>query len=39
VITRAVTAYWGADGPARDRFFAFDKKTGDLVWASSPEVG
>ncbi|RFC48728.1 MAG: Outer membrane protein assembly factor BamB, contains PQQ-like beta-propeller repeat [Verrucomicrobia bacterium] len=39
VITRAVTAYWGADGPARDRFFAFDKKTGDLVWASSPGVG
>ena len=39
VITRAVTSYWGADGPARDRFFAFDKKTGELVWSSSPGVG
>jgi outer membrane protein assembly factor BamB len=39
VITRAVTSYWGADGPARDRFFAFDKKTGELVWASTPGVG
>lgn len=39
VITRAVNAYWGADGPAKDRFFAFDKRTGDLVWASTPGVG
>ena len=39
LLTRAVTSYWGADGPARDRFFAFDKKTGDFVWASTPGVG
>ncbi len=39
MITRAVTSYWGAEGPARDRFFAFDKKTGDLVWSSTPGVG
>ena len=26
----------GAHGPAADRFYAFDKKTGELVWASSP---
>lgn len=39
VITRAVNAYWGADGPAKDRFFAFDKRTGDLVWTSAPGVG
>ncbi len=39
LITRAVTSYWGADGPARDRFFAFDKNTGDLVWSSTPGVG
>jgi outer membrane protein assembly factor BamB len=36
VITRYITANWGAQGPAGDRFYAFDKKTGDLVWGSSP---
>ncbi len=39
VIIRGVTSYWGADGPARDRFFGFDKKTGDLLWSSTPGVG
>lgn len=36
VITRGITANWGAEGPGRDRFYAFDKRTGDLVWSSSP---
>ena len=36
VITRGITANWGANGPAADRFYAFDKKSGGLVWASSP---
>jgi outer membrane protein assembly factor BamB len=36
VITRGITANWGAQGPAADRFYAFDKKSGELVWASSP---
>ncbi len=36
VITRGITANWGANGPAADRFYAFDKKTGELVWSSSP---
>jgi outer membrane protein assembly factor BamB len=36
VITRGITANWGTQGPGADRFYAFDKKTGDLVWASSP---
>lgn len=36
VITRGITANWGANGPAGDRFYAFDKRTGDLVWSSSP---
>src|SRR5207247_2988475 len=36
VITRGITANWGAHGPAGDRFYAFDKKTGELVWSSSP---
>ncbi len=39
VIIHAVTSYWGADGPAKDRFLAFDKKTGELVWSSTPGVG
>ncbi len=36
VITRGITANWGTQGPAADRFYAFDKRTGGLVWASSP---
>jgi outer membrane protein assembly factor BamB len=36
VIARGITANWGAQGPAGDRFYGFDKKTGELVWASSP---
>ncbi|MEO8426962.1 MAG: PQQ-binding-like beta-propeller repeat protein, partial [Verrucomicrobiota bacterium] len=36
VITRGITANWGAHGPAGDRFYAFDKKTGELVWTSTP---
>jgi outer membrane protein assembly factor BamB len=36
VITRGITANWGAQGPAADRFYAFEKKSGGLVWASSP---
>lgn len=39
VILHAVTSYWGADGPARDRFLGFDKKTGELRWSSTPGVG
>lgn len=38
-IIRGVTSYWGAQGPARDRFFGFDKNTGELLWASTPGVG
>ena len=36
VITRGVTSAWGAHGAAGDRFYAFDKKTGQLVWSSAP---
>ncbi len=38
VIVRGVTSYWGKQGPARDRFLAFNKKTGAAVWASTPGV-
>ncbi|MEI6233758.1 MAG: PQQ-binding-like beta-propeller repeat protein [Planctomycetota bacterium] len=37
VIVSCTTANWGANGPAANRFYAFDKKTGDLVWASNTE--
>jgi outer membrane protein assembly factor BamB len=36
VMTRGITANWGANGPAADRFYAFDKRTGEHVWASTP---
>ncbi len=36
VITHGITANWGANGPAADRFYAFDKKSGELVWFSTP---
>jgi outer membrane protein assembly factor BamB len=36
VITRGITSNWGAQGPASDRFYAFDKRTGDLVWSATP---
>ena len=36
LITRGIMANWGAQGPAADRFYAFDKKTGELVWAATP---
>ncbi len=36
VITRYITSNWGAQGAAGDRFYAFDKKTGELAWAASP---
>lgn len=36
VITRGITSNWGAQGAAGDRFYAFDKTTGELVWSSSP---
>mgnify|MGYP001943046778 CR=1 FL=1 len=38
VIFHCVTANWGTTGPARDRFYAFDKLSGELVWYSSPGV-
>lgn len=37
-ILHCITSNWGADGPAADRFYAFDKMTGELVWWSRPGV-
>jgi outer membrane protein assembly factor BamB len=39
VIFHVISAAWGPLGPARDRFYALDKTTGDLVWWSTPGVG
>ena len=36
VILHGLTANWGADGPGADRFYAFDKLSGALVWSSTP---
>ena len=38
VIFHCVTANWGTTGPARDRFYAFDKLSGELVWYSTPGI-
>ncbi|HUF63870.1 MAG TPA: PQQ-binding-like beta-propeller repeat protein [Verrucomicrobiales bacterium] len=38
VIVRGITSFWGADGPARDRFLAFDKHSGSPLWSSTPGV-
>lgn len=36
VLVHNITANWGREGPARDRFQAFDKRTGEAVWSSTP---
>lgn len=35
-IVHVPTSGWGPHAPARDRFFAFDKETGEPVWSSTP---
>ncbi len=36
VIVLVVNTGWGAHAPPRDRYLAFDKRTGDLVWVAAP---
>ena len=38
VIVRSITSNWGAQGAPADRFYAFDKITGQSVWSSTPGV-
>lgn len=38
VILHFITSNWGADGPGRNRFYAFDKYTGELVWWCTPGI-
>ena len=35
-IVHVITSGWGKQAPARDRFFAFEKRTGESVWSSTP---
>ena len=39
VIVNTISTNWGREGPARNRFYAFDKSNGQLVWSSTPGVG
>lgn len=36
VILHGIMSNWGADGPASNRYYGFDKMTGELVWSSTP---
>ena len=36
VIIHFIFASWGPFGPARDRFFAFDKRDGRVLWGCTP---
>ncbi len=38
VIIHGITANWGLNGAPRDRFYAFDKRSGELVWYSTPAI-
>ena len=38
VIVRGITSNWGGEGAAMDRLYAFDKKSGQLVWSCSPGI-
>ena len=38
VIIHFIFSNWGADGPAADRVYGFDKKTGELAWWTLPGV-
>jgi outer membrane protein assembly factor BamB len=38
VIVHCVTSHWGPMGPAADRFYAFDKTSGSMVWESQPGI-
>jgi len=39
VVVNAITSNWGREGPGANRFYAFEKTTGRLVWTSDPGPG
>jgi outer membrane protein assembly factor BamB len=38
VIIHYLTSNWGGQGPPMDRFYAYDKRTGGMIWSSQPGV-
>ncbi|HVS13949.1 MAG TPA: PQQ-binding-like beta-propeller repeat protein [Thermoanaerobaculia bacterium] len=36
LIVNVINSSWGRLGPPRHRYFAFDKRTGEVVWISTP---
>jgi outer membrane protein assembly factor BamB len=38
VITSTLTSGWGEQARGGNRYFAFDKKTGETVWVASPQA-
>ena len=38
VLVSTLTSGWGDQARGNNRYFAFDKKTGDTVWVSSPQA-
>jgi outer membrane protein assembly factor BamB len=36
LIVSGPTFGWGAHGPGSTKFYAFDKRTGEVIWASAP---
>jgi outer membrane protein assembly factor BamB len=36
VIVHVISSSWGPLGPARDRFYAFDKTSGENLWVTTP---
>lgn len=39
VVLGSITASWGPFTPPRHRYYAFDKRTGDIVWVANPALG
>jgi outer membrane protein assembly factor BamB len=38
VIIHYLTSNWGGQGPPMDRFYAYDKRSGEMIWSSTPGV-
>jgi len=39
VLVAVVGAGWGKNGPPRQRYYSFDKRTGEVLWTSTPATG
>ena len=36
LLIHAIISSWGSQGPARDRYYAIDKRTGEVIWGCTP---